>query len=102
MTPKRLAILIALVLVAALPSNASAILQVTPRGGDNISGAINFGTLSPSPSVAALDANTNTYTTQSNEFNKCGSSIYGKTIWARFRTPRTGRMDITSAGFDAV
>jgi|1186.fasta_scaffold26769_3 hypothetical protein len=102
MTPKRLAILIALVVVGALPANASAILQVTPPQGDNVSGAINFGTLSPSPSVAALDANTSTYTTQSNEFNKCGASIYGKTIWSRFKTPRTGRIDITAAGFDSV
>src|SRR4051794_3595298 len=100
MTPKRLAIFAALLLVLALASSASA--AVIPPGGDDVSDAIGFGTLKPSPSVRGFDANTSTYTTEPNEFDLCPPSVYGKTIWGRFKTPRTGRIDITAAGFDSV
>jgi hypothetical protein len=105
MTYKRPAMFAALTLVfAAVPAAASAQLQLAPGKGDNIGDAIDLGSLKPSPAVAGFDADTSAYTTQPalNEFNKCGSSVYGKTIWSTFKTPRTGQLDVTAAGFDAA
>jgi hypothetical protein len=102
MTFKRLVTCAVVALAAALPASASAQLQVPPPGGDNAEDAINLGTLQGSPSVFGFDADTSTYTTQSGEFNQCGSTVYGKTVWSRFKAPRTGQVDVTAAGFNAV
>jgi hypothetical protein len=104
MTLKRLVTCAVLALAAALPSSASAQLQVPPPGGDNVQDAIDLGTISPSPSVFAFDADTTNYTTQPelNEFDLCAGLGYGKTVWGKFRTPRTGQVDVTAAGFDGA
>src|SRR3954451_5881409 len=98
MTLKRLVAVAVLVMAAALPASASAQLQVAPPGGDDVSNAIDLGTISPRPNVYGFDADTSTYTLQQKEFNQCGNSLYDKTVWASFRTPRTGQIDITAAG----
>src|SRR5919199_3350540 len=102
MTFKRVGICAALATMAAFPAAASAQLQITPPKGDSTGDMIDLGTLRPTPSVVGYDADTTTYTTENGEFNRCGQSLYGKTIWARVRTPRYGRLDVTAAGFDAV
>jgi hypothetical protein len=104
MTFKRLVTCAVLALAAALPASASAQLQVPPPGGDNVQDAIDLGTLKGSPSVFAFDADTTSYTTQPelNEFDLCSGLGYGKTVWGKFRTPRTGQVDITAAGFDSA
>src|SRR3954470_21770549 len=101
---KRLVTCAVLVVAAALPASASAQLQVAPPGGDSVGDAVDLGTLSPSPSVFGFDADTSSYTLQPDlgEFNQCGSTVYDKTVWARFKTPRTGQIDVTAAGFDGV
>jgi hypothetical protein len=99
----------------ALPAAASAQSPVPPPSGDNYLDAVfihpeNSETLPLSPGVLGVTADTTSYTTEGpggsfgsgGEFNQCGSSIYGKTFWAFFRTDRTGRLDVTAAGFDAV
>ena len=101
----------ALVVLALLPATAMA--QAGP--GDNYL-APNFladqqNPLPLSPAVLGFSADTTNYTTETNpslfggngqEFNQCGSSIYGKTVWAVFYTNRYGRLDITASGFDSV
>jgi hypothetical protein len=102
MTLKRLLPLAACLLAAAVPS--SALAQAGP--GDNLDNAIVLNGGSPlrlSPSVIGItNVNTANYTTQQGEFNKCGNSIYGKTLWGAFRVNRTGRIDVTAAGYDSV
>jgi hypothetical protein len=90
-----------------LPAAASAQSAVPPPGGDNIADAIpvrpsDSQFLPLSPGVLGFSANTSTYTTEPGEFDSCGQSTYGKTVWSVFATNRTGRIDITSAGFDTV
>ena len=101
----------ALVALALLPATAMA--QAGP--GDNYL-APNFlgdeqNPLPLSPAVLGFSADTTNYTTENNaslfggngqEFNQCGSSIYGKTVWGVFFTNRYGRLDITASGFDSV
>jgi len=101
----------ALVVLALLPATAMA--QAGP--GDNYL-APNFlgdeqNPLPLSPAVLGFSADTTNYTTETNpnlfggngqEFNQCGSSIYGKTVWGVFFTNRYGRLDITASGFDSV
>jgi hypothetical protein len=102
MTLKRLVICSALALAAAFPAAASAQLQIAPPGGDSTGDMINLGSLRLSPSVVGYDADTSGYTTEAGEFDTCGQSHYGKTIWSTFRTPRYGRLDVTAAGYDSV
>lgn len=102
MTSKRLLPLAACLLAVAFPS--SALAQGGP--GDNIADAIvmqNGQPLPLSPQVIGIqNINTSNYTTEPGEFNRCGNSIYGKTMWSLFRVNRTGRIDVTAAGFDSV
>jgi hypothetical protein len=93
-------LLTACALLAVLPAAASA--QAGP--GDNLSGALLLGSgpLPPSPAVIGINADTTNYTTENGEFNQCGQSAYGKTVWGIFTVNRTGRIDITAAGYDAV
>jgi hypothetical protein len=91
----------------ALPAVASAQSAVPPPGGDNIADAIpvrpqNSTFLPLSPGVLGFSADTTNYTTEAGEFDVCGQSTYGKTIWSLFAVDRTGRIDITAAGFDSV
>jgi hypothetical protein len=106
-------LLIAFALLMAVPAVASAQLDVTPPKGDNYLDAVPLNgatALRPSPSVVGFTADTTNYTVEgpggifgaSGEFNQCGSSAYGKTIWSYFTVNRTGRIDVTAAGFDAV
>lgn len=90
-----------------LPAAASAQSSVPPPGGDNVANAItiqpqNSVFLPLTPGVLGFSADTTSYTTEPGEFDACGSSTYGKTIWSSFRVDRTGRIDITAAGFDSV
>jgi hypothetical protein len=87
-------------LILALPAAASA--QGGP--GDNLSDAIPVspGPLELSPAVRGLSVDTTNYTLEPGEFNACGNSAYDKTVWGVFGVNRTGRIDITAAGFDAV
>jgi hypothetical protein len=90
-----------------LPAAASAQSSVPPPGGDNQADAIpirpaNSTFLPLTPGVLGFSANTSTYTTEPNEFDACGQSSYGKTVWSVFAVDRTGRIDITAAGFDSV
>jgi len=102
-----------------VPAVASAQLQVPPPGGDNYLQPIFLGdTANPlplTPGVVGFDADTTNYTTEdqpnpntfaNGEYNACGPSsnpsFYGKTVWSVFYTNRTGRLDVTAAGFDAV
>jgi hypothetical protein len=98
-------------LAALLLLPAAALAQAGP--GDNYQSPIVLGTPSQplpiTPAVLGYNADTSNYTTQDGdplfggpEFNQCGNSTYGKTVWAIFYTNRTGRVDITAAGFDAV
>jgi hypothetical protein len=95
-------------MLVAMPATASA--QSGGGPGDNYLDAIPLGTLAPSPAVVGVTADTTNYTTEgpggsfgaAGEFNQCGQSAYGKTAWSYFTTDRTGRIDITAAGFDAV
>jgi hypothetical protein len=84
----------------AMPAAASA--QGGP--GDNLSDAIPVspGPLELTPSVRGLTVDTTNYTVEAGEFNQCGNSVYGKTVWGAFGVNRTGRIDITAAGYDAV
>jgi hypothetical protein len=94
----------ALGVAAVFPTTASAQLQVPPGGGDNVQDAIDLGTLRPSPRVVGYQVDTSNYTLQPElgEFDICGNIPYGKTVWGRFATNRTGRVDITAAGFDGT
>lgn len=85
----------------ALPAAASA---QGAGPGDNLSDALPLGNgpLPPSPAVIGVTADTSNYTTEQGEFNACGNSAYGKTMWSIFGVDRTGRIDITAAGYDAV
>ena len=58
--------------------------------------------LPPSPSVLGFSADNTNFSLEPNEFNQCGNSIYGKTAWSLFSVNRTGRIDVTTAGFDSV
>lgn len=91
----------------ALPAAASAQSTVAPPGGDNYADAIpvrpqNSAFLPLSPGVLGFGADTTNYTTEPGEFDLCGNSTYGKTIWSLFAVDRTGRIDITAAGYDSV
>ena len=99
----------------ALPAAASAQSSVPPPTGDNYTDAIpvrpsDSPFLPLSPGVLGFGADTTNYTTEgpspafgpNGEFNVCGQSTYGKTIWSLFAVDRTGRIDITAAGFDSV
>jgi hypothetical protein len=99
----------------ALPAAALAQQPVPPPTGDNYLDAAfirgqDSEALPISPGVLGVTADTSTYTTEGpggsfgadGEFNQCGSSVYGKTFWGFFTTDRTGRLDVTAAGFDAV
>jgi len=91
----------------ALPAAASAQSAVPPPGGDNQADAIPVrpadSTFLPlTPGVLGFSADTTNYTTEPNEFDACGQSTYGKTIWSVFAVNRTGRIDITAAGYDSV
>jgi hypothetical protein len=101
-----------------VPAAASAQLQVPPPQGDQYRDPVVLGnTGSPlplTPGVVGFDADTTNYTTEDQdpifegggEYNVCGppgaESVFGKTIWSVFYTNRTGRVDITAAGFDGV
>jgi hypothetical protein len=90
-----------------LPAVASAQSSVPPPGGDNIGDAIpvrpqNSSFLPLTPGVLGFSADTTNYTTEAGEFDACGNSTYGKTIWSLFAVNRTGRIDITAAGYDSV
>lgn len=95
-------------MLVAMPATAAA--QGGP--GDNYLDALPLGNgpIPPSPAVIGVTADTSNYTTEgpggsfgaNGEFNQCGQSAYGKTFWSYFTTSRTGRIDITAAGFDAV
>jgi hypothetical protein len=91
----------------ALPAAASAQSTVPPPGGDNYADAIpvrqqNSPFLPLTPGVLGFGADTTNYTTEAGEFDLCGNSSYGKTIWSLFAVDRTGRIDITAAGYDSV
>src|SRR4051794_17479804 len=91
---------------------AAALAQAGP--GDRYQDPIVLGSqtspLPISPAVLGYNADTANYTIQDGdpifgggpEFNECGNSAYGKTVWGIFYTNRTGRVDITAAGFDGV
>lgn len=85
------------VALCALPAAASA-------QSDNLANAPVLGgaALSPSPSVLGFNADTTNFSLEQGEFNQCGNSTYGKTLWALFRTDRAGRIDVTTAGIDSV
>ena len=90
-----------------LPTAASAQNTVPPPGGDNLADAIpvrpsNSPFLPLTPGVLGFGADTTNYTTEAGEFDACGQSTYGKTIWSVFATDRTGRIDVTAAGYDSV
>jgi hypothetical protein len=99
-------------LAALLLLPAAALAQAGP--GDRYQDPIVLGTatqpLPITPAVVGFNVDTTNYTTQDGdpifgggpEFNACGQSAYGKTAWSIFYTNRTGRVDITAAGFDAV
>jgi hypothetical protein len=99
-------------LAALLLLPAAALAQAGP--GDRYQDPIVLGTSSQplpiTPAVVGFNVDTTNYTTQDGdpifgggpEFNACGQSAYGKTAWSIFYTNRTGRVDITAAGFDAV
>jgi hypothetical protein len=115
---RSLTLLTACVALIALPAGASAQIQVAPPGGDAYRDPVVLGsTASPlplSPGVVGFDADTTNYTTEDSdpifagggEYNICGpagaESVFGKTVWSVFYTNRTGRIDITAAGYDAV
>jgi hypothetical protein len=102
----------------ASPAAASAQVQAPPPAGDAYRNPIILSNatspLELSPSIVGFDADTTNYTTEDSdsifegggEYNICGppgrESAYGKTVWSVFYTNRTGRIDITAAGFDAV
>src|SRR5829696_8423289 len=99
----------------ALPAAASAQSTVPPPGGDNYADAIpvrpsNSPFLPLTPGVLGFGADTSSYTVEgpspafgpNGEFNVCGQSAYGKTIWSLFAVDRTGRIDLTAAGYDSV
>jgi hypothetical protein len=105
----------ALAALMLLPASALA-QSVEPAGsGDNYLQPIVLANqqnpLPLSPSVLGFTVDTTNYTTQNDaslfggngqEFNQCGNSIYGKTVWAVFYTDRYGRVDLTASGFDSV
>jgi hypothetical protein len=100
-------LLVACAALAALPAAASAQSTVPPPGGDNYADAIPVRPAETvfmplTPAVLGFGADTSGYTTEAGEFDICGSSTYGKTIWSLFAVDRTGRIDITAAGFDNV
>jgi hypothetical protein len=81
----------------ALPGAALA------QGSDNMADApVLANPLPPSPSVLGFQTDTTNFTLEPNEFNQCGNSIYGKTMWSLFSVNRTGRIDVTAAGIDSV
>jgi hypothetical protein len=102
MTLKRQLMCAVFAVAAIFPATAGAQLQIAPPQGDSTGDMINLGSLRPTPSVVGFDADTTTYTTEAGEFNQCGQSVYGNTIWSTFRTPRFGRLDVTAAGYDSV
>ena len=90
-----------------LPTAASAQNTVPPPTGDNVADAIpvrpaNSPFLPLTPAVLGFAGDTSSYTTEAGEFTVCGQSTYGKTIWSVFAVDRTGRIDITAAGYDSV
>jgi hypothetical protein len=89
------------VALLALPALATA---QSGGPGDNLADApiLGNGPLPLSPAVTGLSFDTTNYTTENGEFNQCGQSLYGKTAWSLFGVNRTGRIDITAAGFDSV
>jgi hypothetical protein len=100
-------LLVACAALVVLPAVASAQSSVPPPGGDNLADAIpvrpsNSSFLPLTPGVLGFSADTTNYTTEAGEFDVCGNSTYGKTIWSLFAVDRTGRIDITAAGYDSV
>jgi hypothetical protein len=100
-------LLVACAALMALPAVASAQSVVPPPGGDNLADAIpvrpqNSAFLPLTPGVLGFQGDTTNYTTEAGEFDVCGNSTYGKTIWSVFAVDRTGRIDITAAGYDSV
>jgi hypothetical protein len=91
----------------AIPAAASAQSSVPPPRGDNFD---DFIAVTPSdsvflpltPAVLGFSGDTTSYTLEPGEAPSCGNSAFGKTIWSRFAVDRTGRIDITAAGFDSV
>jgi hypothetical protein len=92
-----------------LPAVASAQVPITPPGSDNY--VDGYPLADPLvPGAVGFSADTTNYTTEGpnaffdspGEFNSCGRSVYGKTIWSYFHVQQTGRVDITAAGYDAV
>lgn len=95
-TKPYLTFLVVCAALLALPAAASA-------QSDNLQDAPIIGNpLPPSPAVLGFNVDTTNYTTEPGEFNQCGNSIYGKTAWGLFAVNRTGRIDVTAAGFDSV
>jgi hypothetical protein len=92
----------------ALPTAASAQSAVPPPRGDNFSDFIavtpsNSVFLPLTPAVLGFSGDTSSYTLEpADGAPTCGSSAFGKNIWSRFAVDRTGRIDITAAGFDSV
>jgi hypothetical protein len=99
--------------VALLPATALAQTTEPPGSGDAYLSPIVVSTSQspqPVPGVLGFDVDTTAYTTEDGaaifgggpEFNQCGNSAYGKTVWSVFYSNRYGRIDITAAGYDAV
>lgn len=113
MSPFRYLVSAALALAVA-PASAVAQTPEPEGSGDNYFAPVLVSTNTAprrlSPSVIGYDVDTTNYTTENGapifgggpEFNQCGNSAYGKTVWSVFYTDRYGRIDITAAGFDAV
>jgi hypothetical protein len=101
----------AVMALALLPASALAQTPEPPGSGDNYLQPIvvsNSANPQPFPGVLGFDVDTTNYTLENSptfggvEFNQCGTSIYGKTVWSIIYTNRYGRIDITAAGYDSV
>ncbi len=108
-------LLTACVALLALPAAASAQSAVPPPTGDAYVDAVVItpptgGPALPlTPAVLGISADTTNYTTEGpgaafprGEFDACGQSVYGKTLWTLFTVDRTARIDVTAAGYDSV
>jgi len=105
----------AVLALTLLPAAAIAQTNVAPGSGDSYLAPIvvsNSQSPQPFPGVLGFDVDTTNYTIESgnpnlwggngSEFNQCGNSIYGKTVWSIIYANRYGRIDITAAGYDSV
>jgi hypothetical protein len=113
MSRNRLLTCAALALVTAFSVPATA--QAGAGPGDDLTAALQppansapFILLSTAtdPHIAGFQVDTSAYTTEVSEPVRCPqrtyTTTYGKTVWATFKAPQFGRLDVTAAGFDSV